>query len=96
MGQENFFLGLYYSETEGQGLVKALSVDFQLKSEFIELDNLLKATNLAASGAEARQFIQAGSVKVNGQVETRIRRKIRSGDSMEFGAHQISVVGKVG
>ena len=26
-------------------------MDFKLKLEFIELDNLLKATNLAASGA---------------------------------------------
>ena len=67
-------------------------MDFQLKFEFIELDNLLKATNLAASGAEARQYILAGSIKINGQVETRIRRKLRSGDSVEFGKHQISIV----
>ena len=67
-------------------------MDFKLKLEFIELDNLLKATNLAASGAQGRQYIMAGSVKVNGQVETRIRRKLRSGDSVEFGKHQISIV----
>ena len=68
-------------------------MDFQLVSfEFIELDNLLKATDLVASGAEARQHILAGSVKVNGQVETRIRRKLRLGDSVEFGKHQISIV----
>ena len=67
-------------------------MDFQLKLEFIELDNLLKATNLAASGAEARQYILAGSIKINGQVETRIRRKLRLGDTVEFGKHQISIV----
>ena len=67
-------------------------MDFQLRLEFIELDNLLKTTKLAASGAEARQHILAGSVKINGQVETRIRRKLRSGDSVEFGKHQISIV----
>ncbi len=67
-------------------------MDFQLKSEFIELDNLLKATNLAASGAEAKQHILAGSIKINGQVETRIRRKLRSGDSVKFGKYQISIV----
>ena len=67
-------------------------MDFQLKFEFIELDNLLKATNLAASGAEARQYILAGSIKINGQVETRIRRKLRLGDSVEFGKYQISIV----
>jgi len=68
-------------------------MDFKLKTEFIELDNLLKALNLAASGAEARQCIQSGSIKVNGQAETRIRRKLRAGDSVEFGARQISIVG---
>ena len=67
-------------------------MDFQLKSEFIELDTLLKPTGLAASGAEARQHILAGSIKVNGQVETRIRRKLRAGDSVEFGEHQISII----
>jgi len=67
-------------------------LDFQLQTEFIELDNLLKATNLAASGAEARRYIMAGSIKVNGQVETRIRRKLRSGDSVEFGKHQIGII----
>jgi ribosome-associated protein len=69
-------------------------VEFQLKTEIIELDNLLKAASLAASGAEARQHILAGSVKINGQVETRIRRKLRSGDSVEFGKHQINIVAK--
>ena len=67
-------------------------MDFKLKTEFIELDNLLKALNLVASGAEARQCIQSGSIKVNGQAETRIRRKLRAGDSVEFGQEQISIV----
>jgi len=67
-------------------------MNFQLKLEFIELDNLLKATNLAVNGLQARQYILAGSIKINGQVETRIRRKLRLGDSVEFGKHQISIV----
>ena len=68
-------------------------MNFKLKTEFVELDNLLKALNLAASGAEARQCVQSGSIKVNGQAETRIRRKLRAGDSVEFGPRQISIVG---
>ena len=67
-------------------------MDFKLKTEFIELDNLLKATHLAASGAQARQNILSGEVKVNGQVENRIRRKLRLGDSVEFGQQRISIV----
>ena len=67
-------------------------MEFKLKFEFIELDNLLKVLELVASGAEAKQNIQAGEVKVNGQVENRIRRKLRSGDSVEFQQQLISIV----
>jgi ribosome-associated protein len=66
-------------------------MEFKLKSEFIELDNLLKAANLAASGGEAKQYILAGSIKVNGEVEARVRRKLRAGDLVEFGEHQIKI-----
>jgi ribosome-associated protein len=66
-------------------------MEFQLKSEFIELDNLLKNLNFVASGAEAKQFILTGSVKVNGQVEIRIRRKLRAGDFVEFQDKKIDI-----
>jgi len=67
-------------------------MDFQLTSEFIELDNLLKAMDLVAGGAQARQCVLAGSVKVNGQVETRIRRKLRPGDRVEFDGREIVIL----
>lgn len=66
-------------------------MEFKLRTEFIELDNMLKALGLVANGAEARECILAGSVKVNGQAETRIRRKLRSGDFVEFREHRISI-----
>ena len=67
-------------------------MEFKLNTEFIELDNMLKALRLVVSGAEARQQIQEGSVKVNGLVESRIRRKLRSGDSVEFGGQKIDIL----
>ena len=67
-------------------------MEFQLKAEFIELDNALKVMNLVSSGAEAKQCIQPGLVKINAEVETRIRRKLRSGDCVEFGEHRIKIV----
>jgi len=67
-------------------------MDFQLKLEFIELDNLLKVLELVSSGAEARQIIRSGALKVNGQVESRIRRKLRLGDCVEFGQQRISII----
>ncbi len=69
-------------------------MEFELHSGFIELDNLLKAAKLVSSGAEAKQQIQAGLVKVNGQVESRVRRKLRLGDLVEFGGNLIKMMGK--
>jgi ribosome-associated protein len=67
-------------------------MEFKLRSEFVELDNMLKAAGLVTSGAEARQIISGGLVKVNGQAETRIRRKLRPGDSVEFKEQQVSII----
>ncbi|MDO8748832.1 MAG: RNA-binding S4 domain-containing protein [Candidatus Omnitrophota bacterium] len=67
-------------------------MEFQLKAEFIELDNALKVMNLVSSGAEAKQRIQSGLVKINREAETRIRRKLRLGDFVEFGEYQIRIV----
>jgi len=53
---------------------------------------MLKVLELVASGADAKQQIQAGLVKVNGDVESRIRRKLRSGDCVEFGGQKIDIV----
>lgn len=67
-------------------------MEFKLKAEFIELDNMLKVLELVAGGVQARQQIQAGAVKVNGLVESRIRRKLRSGDYVEFSGQKINIV----
>jgi len=67
-------------------------MEFKLKAGFIELDNMLKVLELVAGGAQAKQQIQAGLVKVNGLVESRIRRKLRAGDRVEFAGQKIDVV----
>lgn len=67
-------------------------MEFKLQAEFVELDNVLKALHLVVNGAEAKQQIQAGVVKVNGAVESRVRRKLRSGDCVEFGGPKIDIV----
>jgi len=65
---------------------------FKLKGDFIELDNLLKTLHLVGSGPEAKQHILASEVKVNGEVELRVRRKLRVGDAVEFGENRITIV----
>lgn len=67
-------------------------MEFKLKREFIELDNLLKVMELASGSSGARQKIQAGLVMVNGEVESRLRRKLRSGDCVELPGKKIDIV----
>ena len=50
----------------------------------IRLDQFLKFAGLAVTGGEAKVRIQAGDVRVNGEVETRRGRKLRPGDSVEI------------
>ncbi len=46
----------------------------------IRLGQYLKLMNLVATGGEAKRLIQAGEVLVNGQVETRRKRRLVVGD----------------
>lgn len=50
----------------------------------ITLDQLLKHRNVVDSGGEAKMLIQAGHVRVNGEIETRRGRKLATGDRVEM------------
>lgn len=52
--------------------------------EFIELNQLLKVVGLVNSGGEANTFIANGEVRVNNEIETRKRNKIKAGFKVEF------------
>ena len=67
--------------------------DFELRGEHIALDALLKATDLAASGGDAKTLILAGDVKVNDAIEVRRGRKVRAGDVVTVGAMRVQVRG---
>ncbi len=59
-------------------------INFKLKTNeegepFIELNKLLKATQIAENGAWANRLIAEGNVLVNGLVDTRKRAKIYKG-----------------
>ena len=64
-----------------------------LRGSFVELNKLLKFENLVASGGEAKVAIQSGAVQVNGEVESRIRRKLVAGDLVVAGGVSIEIVG---
>ena len=65
---------------------------FELKDEYIELFKLIKVLDLVDSGAEAKLIIADGYVVRNGEVETRKRAKIISGDIIEIADARIEVV----
>lgn len=68
------------------------SQSVQLSHQPVELYKILKFEGLVESGAQAKLFIDDGLVKVNGEVETRRRRKIVHGDSVEFDGVHLSMV----
>ena len=59
--------------------------------EYVELTALLKLRSVVQSGGHAKILIEEGLVRVNGEVESRRRRKLRPGDSVEAEGTTISV-----
>ena len=57
---------------------------FELRSEVIDLLQLLKATGYAATGGEAKMMVEDQLISVNGEVEGRKRRKLRANDVVEI------------
>ena len=61
-----------------------MSIDPVPESVTLRLDQFLKLSGIAESGGRAKLLIQSGEVQVNGEVETRRRRKLVTGDVVEF------------
>ena len=57
----------------------------------IELQDWLKLQRLVGSGGEAKVRIQGGDVRVNGELETRRRRKLVDGDRVEIDGQELIV-----
>ena len=63
----------------------------KLREEFIKLGQALKAAGLVESGVEAKEVIQDGIVKVNGEVDTRRGKKLYDGDIVSFDGTDIKI-----
>ena len=63
-----------------------------INREYVELFKILKFESLASSGGEAKILIADGKVEVNGEVETRKRRKIIAGDVIKVFDDEYRVV----
>jgi len=68
--------------------------EFKLKEseEYIELNNLLKRLGWVATGGEAKMMIKEGKITVNGEVEKRVRKKMRVGDVAKQGESEGKVI----
>jgi ribosome-associated protein len=63
-----------------------------LNKEPVELHKILKFEGLVPSGGVAKMAIESGDVVVNGEVETRKRKKMVAGDVIEFNGEKIRLI----
>ena len=57
-------------------------IEFSLRTPYIDLMQVLKATGLCATGGEAKWAVDEGRITVNGEPEARRRRKLYTGDEV--------------
>jgi len=65
--------------------------EVEISKEPLELYKILKFEGMVSSGGEAKSVITDGQVLVNGKIETRKRKKIISGDTIELGKEKIRI-----
>jgi ribosome-associated protein len=64
----------------------------EINHEPVEMYKILKFEAIVSSGGEAKSVIAEGMVMLNGKVETQKRKKIVSGDVIEFQGKQYKIV----
>lgn len=63
----------------------------EIKTEFIKLDSLLKLSGVCYTGGEAKEAVQSGIVKLNGEVCLMRGKKIYDGDVVTIDDYKIEV-----
>jgi ribosome-associated protein len=66
-------------------------LEFQLRGEFVELNQLLKLSGVCDSGGAGKMLVAEGVVSVDGKVELRKTAKIRAGQVVTLGDVRILV-----
>ena len=69
-----------------------MATEVPIRGETIRLGQLLKLAGVPEGGGEAKAFLAANDVLVNGQRETRRGRQLVAGDSVTAGEHDLRVV----
>jgi ribosome-associated protein len=66
-------------------------IQFKIEGDYIELIQLLKAIGLAQTGGHAKMIVDEEMVMRNGELETRKRAKLISGDVIIVEDYQINL-----
>jgi ribosome-associated protein len=72
------------------------NIKTNIKTEYIKLDQLLKFSQIAESGSDAKDMILDGIVSVNDELCTMRGKKIRSGDKVTVNFDDETVIIDVG
>ena len=67
------------------------TITVSIHTEFIKLDSLLKFAGLCDTGGFAKELVQQGAVRVNGDVCTMRGKKIRPGDAVTVDKYTVRV-----
>lgn len=67
-------------------------IEFELESDYVELNQLLKLTGLCNSGGAGKMLVASGAVSVDGVIELRKTRKIRAENRVVVHGHEIRIV----
>jgi ribosome-associated protein len=65
--------------------------EIEIRGEMIRLGQLLKLAGVLDSGAEAKDFLAAVEVAVNGERETRRGRQLRDGDVVTVAGESVRI-----
>ena len=68
-----------------------MKMDIVIKDEFIKLGQALKLAGLVENGGAAKEVINDGLVKVNGETDLRRGRKCVPGDVIDFNGKQVKI-----
>ncbi len=68
------------------------TIEFKLRGEFVELNQLLKLAGVCDSGGAGKMLVAEGVVAVDGKVESRKTAKIRAGQVVSLGDVRIMVL----
>ena len=70
----------------------SLVTDVPIRGDTIRLGQLLKLAGVAGGGGDAKALLATGTVRVNGEAETRRGRQLHPGDEVAVGDEVLRLV----